>query len=37
MVESNKNVINLYNGVTLEQGIKSNEAINKKLRNLLKM
>lgn len=37
VVESNRNVINLYNGVTLEQGIKSNEAINKKLRNLLKM
>ncbi|ELU5585947.1 transglutaminase domain-containing protein [Clostridium perfringens] len=36
MVESNKNVINLYNGVTLEQGIKSNEAINKKAKELTK-
>lgn len=36
VVESNKNVINLYNGVTLEQGIKSNEAINKKAKELTK-
>ncbi|EJT6152276.1 transglutaminase domain-containing protein [Clostridium perfringens] len=36
VVESNRNVINLYNGVTLEQGIKSNEAINKKTKELTK-
>ncbi|MCX0403238.1 transglutaminase-like domain-containing protein [Clostridium perfringens] len=36
VVESNRNVINLYNGVTLEQGIKSNEAINKKAKELTK-
>lgn len=36
VVESNRNVINLYNGVTLEQGIKSNEAINKKAKKLTK-
>lgn len=36
VVESNKNVINLYNGVTLEQGIKSNESINKKAKELTK-
>lgn len=36
VVESNRNVINLYNGVTLEQGIKSNEAINKKVKELTK-
>ncbi|WP_138289310.1 transglutaminase-like domain-containing protein [Clostridium perfringens] len=34
--ESNRNVINLYNGVTLEQGIKSNEAINRKAKELTK-
>ncbi|MDZ5252864.1 transglutaminase-like domain-containing protein [Clostridium sp. LIBA-8841] len=36
VVENNSNVINLYNGVTLEQGIKSNEAINEKARELTK-
>lgn len=36
VVENNRNVINLYNGVTLEQGIKSNEAINKKAKELAK-
>ncbi|MDH2335331.1 transglutaminase-like domain-containing protein [Clostridium perfringens] len=36
VVENNRNVINLYNGVTLEQGIKSNEAINKKAKELTK-
>lgn len=36
VVESNRNVINLYNGVTLEQGIKSNEVINKKAKELTK-
>ncbi|EPB8164581.1 transglutaminase-like domain-containing protein [Clostridium perfringens] len=36
VVKSNRNVINLYNGVTLEQGIKSNEAINKKAKELTK-
>lgn len=36
VVENNSNVINLYNGVTLEQGIKSNEAINAKARELTK-
>ncbi|WP_300256976.1 transglutaminase-like domain-containing protein [Clostridium sp.] len=36
VVESNENVINLYNGVTIEQGIKSNEAIDKKAKELTK-
>lgn len=36
LIERNKNVINLYNGVTLEQGIKSNEAIYKKVKELTK-
>ncbi len=36
VVENNRNVINLYNGVTLEQGIKSNESINKKAKELTK-
>ncbi|MDZ4991691.1 transglutaminase domain-containing protein [Clostridium perfringens] len=36
VIENNSNVINLYNGVTLEQGIKSNEAINAKARELTK-
>lgn len=36
VIKNNSNVINLYNGVTLEQGIKSNEAINTKARELTK-
>lgn len=35
-VENNKNVINFYNGVILKEGIKSNEAINAKARELVK-
>lgn len=35
-VEKKANVINLYNGVTLNQGIKSNEAIDEKARELTK-
>lgn len=36
VIKNNSNVINLYNGVTLEQGIKSNETINAKARELTK-
>lgn len=35
-VKTEKNVINFYNGVTLEQGIKSNKAINDKAKELVK-
>lgn len=36
VIENNSNVINLYNGVTIDQGIKSNEAINEKAKELVK-